>query len=137
VRHRPLDAAIDSAGLQGLFELRLSTDTIRTYKPDPRAYQLGVDAFGLGVDEIGFVASRPGGDAAGARAFGHRTFWVNRANQPVEELGARPDAIGTDLTGPSRVRPSRDLSAPNRSPVPVFPTDVISSTPGPARRDTR
>jgi FMN phosphatase YigB (HAD superfamily) len=71
--HRPLDAAIDSAGLQGLFELRLSTDTIRTYKPDPRAYQLGVDAFGLGVDEIGFVASG-GWDAAEARAFGYRTF---------------------------------------------------------------
>jgi 2-haloacid dehalogenase len=44
------------------------------------------------------VASRGGGRGR-ARAFGYRTFWVNRANQPVEELGVRPDAIGTDLTG--------------------------------------
>lgn len=36
-------------------------------------------------------------DAAGAKAFGYPTFWVNRANQPVEELGVAPGASGTGM----------------------------------------
>jgi 2-haloacid dehalogenase len=93
---RMLDAAIDSGGLHGLFEHRLSTDAIKSFKPDPRAYQLGVAAFGLANNQIGFVAAG-GWDAAGAKSFGYPTFWVNRSGQPVEELGVRPDGIGSDL----------------------------------------
>ena len=93
---RMLDAAVDSAGLADLFEHRLSTDAARTYKPDPRAYRLSVDAFGLAIEEIGFVASA-GWDAAGAKASGHLTFFVNRPGQPLEELGVRPDGVGATL----------------------------------------
>jgi 2-haloacid dehalogenase len=38
---RMLEANIKHAGLTGLFEQALSTDAAKTYKPDPRAYQLG------------------------------------------------------------------------------------------------
>jgi len=92
-----LDAAIDSAGLGGIFEQRLSTDLIRTYKPDPRAYQMGIDAFGLRLEQIGFVAFG-GWDAAGAKSFGYTTFWVNRLGLPAEELGISPDGVGASLT---------------------------------------
>lgn len=88
-----LDAGIKNAGLDGLFERVLSTDKIKTYKPDPRAYQMGVDALGLPREEILFVAFA-GWDAAGAKAFGYPTFWVNRLNLPAEELGATADASG-------------------------------------------
>ena len=88
-----LDANIKNAGLDGLFEFALSTDKIKTYKPDPRAYQMGIDAFKLKREEILFVAFG-GWDAAGAKSFGYPTFWVNRLNLPVEELGVMPDGIG-------------------------------------------
>jgi 2-haloacid dehalogenase len=39
-----------------------------------------------------------GWDAAGAKSFGLNTFWVNHVSAPVEELGVRPDAVGTTLT---------------------------------------
>jgi 2-haloacid dehalogenase len=91
-----LDAAVQNSGLQGIFEPHLSTDRVRAYKPDPRAYQMGVDAFGLKREEIAFAAFG-GWDAAGAKAFGYRTFWVNRMNLPIEELGFAPDAIGATL----------------------------------------
>ena len=93
---RMLDAAIATAALGGVVDQRLSTDRIRTYKPDPRAYQMGIDAFGLDLEEIAFAAFG-GWDAAGARAFGYTTFWVNRLDQPVEELGIAPDGIGAGL----------------------------------------
>lgn len=88
-----LASATRSAGLEGLVTQAISTDTLRTYKPDPAAYQLGVDTLGLAKEEILFVAFG-GWDAAGAKWFGYPTFWANRLGQPVEELTVRPDAIG-------------------------------------------
>lgn len=92
-----LEANIERAGLSARFGRVLSTDRARTYKPDPRAYALGTEAFGLRREEILFVA-HAGWDAAGAKAFGYPTFWVNRMDLPPEELGALPDGIGRDLS---------------------------------------
>lgn len=94
---RMLEAGIENAGLDGVFEHVLSTDRIRTYKPDPRAYRMATDVFGLAREKILFVAFA-GWDAAGARWFGYPTYWVNRLGLPVEELTVAPDAIGRDLT---------------------------------------
>jgi 2-haloacid dehalogenase len=91
-----LDAAIKNSGLEGFLEGHLSTDKVRAFKPDPRAYQMGVDAFNLKKEEIAFAAFA-GWDAAGARWFGYPTFWVNRLNLPVEELGVVPDGVGSSL----------------------------------------
>ncbi|HET8888570.1 MAG TPA: haloacid dehalogenase type II [Candidatus Angelobacter sp.] len=91
-----LQANIKSAGLAGIFEKAISTDQARTFKPDPRAYQLGIDSLGLQRNEILFVAFA-GWDAAGASLFGYQTFWVNRLKLPAEKLGAVPDASGVSL----------------------------------------
>jgi 2-haloacid dehalogenase len=53
-------------------------------------------AFGLPRETIVFAAFA-GWDAAGAKSFGLRTFWVNRFNAPLEELGVQPDASGETL----------------------------------------
>jgi 2-haloacid dehalogenase len=90
---RMLIAASSSAGIADLLEPPLSTDRVGVYKPHPRAYQMGPDAFGLPRENIGFAAYG-GWDAAGARAFGYPTFWVNRDQQADERLGAMPDAQG-------------------------------------------
>ena len=91
-----LEAGLRNAGLAGAFEHVLSTDRLRSYKPDPRAYQLALDAFGLPRERILFVAFA-GWDAAGARWFGYPTFWVNRLGAPPEELDATPDGVGPGL----------------------------------------
>ena len=91
-----LEAGIKNAGLDGVFERVLSTDQIRAYKPDPRAYQMATDALKLTREDILFVAFA-GWDVAGAKWYGYHTFWVNRLNLPGEELGVAPDAIGRDL----------------------------------------
>ena len=91
-----LDAAMRNSGLEGIFEPHLSTDLVKAFKPDPRAYQMGVDAFGVPKEEILFAAFA-GWDAAGAKRFGYPTFWVNRANAPLEELGVTPDGTGAGL----------------------------------------
>jgi len=92
-----LDAAVKNSGLEGFFEGHLSTDKVRAFKPDPRAYQMGVDAFKLKKEEIAFAAFA-GWDAAGARWFGYPTFWVNRPNAPADELDVVPDGVGSGLS---------------------------------------
>lgn len=91
-----LQSGIRTAGLAGMFDQVLSTDAVRTFKPDPRAYQMGVEALGLDKKEILFVPFA-GWDVAGAAWFGYPTFWVNRLKLPPEELGVRPDATGYNL----------------------------------------
>src|SRR5579884_457680 len=93
-----LRANAENAGLAEAFDALISTDANRTYKPDPRAYQLGMEQLQLAKEDIVFAAFG-GWDAAGAKSFGYTTVWVNRFNQPVEQLGVRPDLMVTNLDG--------------------------------------
>src|SRR5262249_29832496 len=93
---RMLAANIKSSGLEAFFEQVLSTDQASTYKPDPRAYQLGVEAFGLKREEILFAAFA-GWDAAGANLFGYPSLWFTRLKLPAEELDIAADASGGSL----------------------------------------
>ena len=92
-----LSAGIARAGIAGFFEQVLSTDAIRTFKPDPRAYGMAVERLRLPPQAILYVPFA-GWDAAGAKAFGFPTYWVNRAKLPRERLGAQPDGTGQSLT---------------------------------------
>ena len=48
--------------------------------------------FGLSPAEIAFVSSN-GWDAAGAKAFGFTTFWINRDGVPTERHAPEPDFV--------------------------------------------
>ena len=94
---RMLAANTGNAGASGLFEHFLSTDAVKAFKPDPLAYRMAETAFNLPRETIAFAAFA-GWDAAGSKAFGLNTFWVNRLQAPQEELGVTPDAAGSTLT---------------------------------------
>jgi 2-haloacid dehalogenase len=91
-----LAALCRHAELEGLFDHVLSVDTVKTYKTDFRAYRLATHAFNLSPREIVFVSSN-GWDVSAGAWFGFRTFWVNRAGLPREELGVAPEAEGSTL----------------------------------------
>jgi len=93
-----LNAVVDHAGLRERFRGGvLSVHAAKVFKPAPAVYRLAEDALGLPRTLTGFVSSN-GWDAAGAKAFGFRVFWVNRGKMPVERLGVRPDETIPDLT---------------------------------------
>lgn len=86
-------------GLVDHFERLISSDELRAYKPEPRAYQLACDHLRLPRQHIAFSAFGAW-DAAGAAWFGYPTFWVNRLGVPEEELGGdltHEIAAGADL----------------------------------------
>jgi FMN phosphatase YigB (HAD superfamily) len=112
----PRGANAEHAHIIDLIDALVSTDENRTYKPDPRAYQLGTERLRLAKSDIVFAAFG-GWDAVGAKSFGYPTFWVNRANQPAEQLTRRPPRIrvasgqGRASLGSTRVTPRNFLNA--------------------------
>jgi 2-haloacid dehalogenase len=62
-----------------------------------RSKQLAVDRLRVPMEAIGFVSSNCW-DACGAKSFGFRTYWINRAGAPLDALGATPDHIIAQLS---------------------------------------
>jgi len=92
-----LDAVVQAAGMQGLLNAVLSVDLVKKFKTAPEAYQLGPDTLGIPAKDMLFVSSNAW-DICGAAWFGYSTFWVNRTNAPMEELGVTPKGSGASLT---------------------------------------
>ena len=106
-----LQANADNAGIADLFDELLSTEANGTYKPDPRAYALGMERLKLKKEEIVFAAFG-GWDAYGAKSFGYTTYWVNRFSLPPEELGIEPDLrMLPHSTVPTPYFPAREAAA--------------------------
>ena len=93
---RMLQAAVESAGLHGIFSHGISVDEVKIYKPSPRVYQLASQKLGVAATAIGFVSSNCW-DIIGAKSFGLWTCWVNRGRAPQDELGFAPDAVAGSL----------------------------------------
>ena len=93
-----LRANADNAGIADLFDQFVSTDTNGTFKPDPRAYALGMKVLNLRKEDILFAAFG-GWDAYGAKSFGYTTYWVNRFHLPQEQVGPKPDRTSNDFQG--------------------------------------
>jgi 2-haloacid dehalogenase len=92
-----LNAVVDHNGLRSRFRGGvLSVHPAKVFKPDANVYRIAEEQLGVTRTMVGFVSSN-GWDAAGAKSFGFRAFWVNRGGAPVERLGVRPDAIVRDL----------------------------------------
>lgn len=63
-------------GLDGLFRAVIESAAVGIRKPDPRIYQLGVDALGLRADEVVVVGDSFRNDILSAKALGCRAFWL-------------------------------------------------------------
>ena len=92
-----IEVSVRSAGMSGLFEHLLSSQSVETFKTADDLYALAPAAFGCRAREILFVSSNCW-DAIGARWYGYTSFWINRAGAPLEQLDTEPDYTGNLLT---------------------------------------
>jgi 2-haloacid dehalogenase len=80
-----LDALVKASGIAPLLVDVISVDRAKTYKPDPKCYELVVPALGVTKQEVLFVSSN-GFDAAGAKRFGFKVAWIERGHgSPVPQ----------------------------------------------------
>ena len=89
-------AALEHAGIAGLFDAILSGDEVQALKPRAQAYQHVAGSLGVTLDEIRLVAAH-GWDVAGALAAGCRAAFVHRPGAAMIPLGPQPDIVGNDL----------------------------------------
>jgi 2-haloacid dehalogenase len=85
-----LQPLVKNSGLR--FDAVLSVDRLKVFKPAPQVYQLAVNRLRVPKQKIGFVSSN-GWDALGAKSFGFRVYWINRAGAPLDRLGFKPDRV--------------------------------------------
>jgi 2-haloacid dehalogenase len=87
-----LRAGLDRTGLRPHFRWVLSADAVKVYKPSPQVYQLAPKAMKLQKHQILFVSSNSF-DVLGAKSFGFKVCWINRAGTPLDSLGPIPDVV--------------------------------------------
>jgi len=87
-----LRMGLDHAGLRPQFHWVLSADAVKIYKPSPKVYQLALRAMRLPKQQILFVSSNAF-DVVGAKSFGFKVCWINRAGLPLDPLGPKPDLM--------------------------------------------
>lgn len=91
-----LEAVVNSAGLQQVFDAVLSVEEVGVYKPHPSVYRLACERLALAPPRICFLSSN-GWDAFSAKAFGMRVLWCNRFGQAPERIPATPDGEISEL----------------------------------------
>lgn len=92
-----IEISVRSAGMTGLFDHLLSSESVKAFKTTDIIYALGPAAFGCKAREILFVSSNCW-DAIASHWYGYTSFWINRGGLPLEALDASPDFTGSLLT---------------------------------------
>jgi len=87
-----LRTGLERTGLRRHFRWVISADAVKLYKPSPKVYQLAPKQMKLKKEEILFVSSNSF-DVVGAKSFGFKVCWINRAGAPLDPLGPKPDLV--------------------------------------------
>ena len=91
-----LDSAVRNAALDSVLDDVFSVDSLRTFKATPSVYEMVTTAYRLYPDAVSFQSSNRW-DIAGAKKFGFRTVWINRASNPDEYRDYSPDVVLPNL----------------------------------------
>jgi 2-haloacid dehalogenase len=91
-----LEPVLVTSGLHRYIDIVLSADQVKAFKTSPLVYSLGPRVLKMPTDQILFVSSN-GWDAIGAAWYGYTSYWVNRLDLPLDELGGRPHGTGASL----------------------------------------
>jgi 2-haloacid dehalogenase len=101
-----LDALVRNTGFAPLLDATLSVDAAGVFKPSPKTYALVEQALDVKPHEVAFVSSNPF-DASGAKSFGFKVAWIERATSAALAAETRrQQAIGPlTMFKATRLRP--------------------------------
>lgn len=85
-----------NSNLTDSFELTLSIDTIKKYKPDPKTYEWAATKLGIEPQNIIMIATH-GWDLTGAMIAGLQTGFVAREGQSLYSLSNNPTYEAKDI----------------------------------------
>ena len=73
------------------FEVVLSSEEARVYKPHPAAFRRALELLGADASETVYVGDSPHDDILGAKLAGMRVAWLNRDGRPPTDSLPAPD----------------------------------------------
>jgi 2-haloacid dehalogenase len=85
-----------NSNLTDLFELALSIDTLKKYKPDPETYKWAATKLDQEPQNIIMIAAH-GWDLAGAMNAGLKTGFIAREGQSLYSLSDNPNYVAKDI----------------------------------------
>jgi len=91
-----LKTLLSNAELFNYLEKIVSVDTLQTYKPNPKVYELLASQTGNELSDCWVVSSNPF-DVIGAKSAGLLAAWVNRNNTIFDPWEYQPDIIVNNL----------------------------------------
>jgi 2-haloacid dehalogenase len=100
-----LSALVRNSGLDRVLDATISVDPQKIFKPSPDAYALIESTLGVAPADVLFVSSNPW-DACGAKAFGLKVAWIERAYASPKGLRPRRRAYAS----PKGLRPRRRVT---------------------------
>ena len=90
------EAQLTYAGLRDYFEMVISADEVRHFKPAPEVYHLAARRLGLEPGQVRVVTAHDW-DVTGALRAGCAAVFVARPGQVMNPFGPQPDVRGADL----------------------------------------
>jgi 2-haloacid dehalogenase len=95
-----LETLVNSSPLAGCFTQVISVDRVQRYKPEPACYALVEPALGVAKEEVLFISSN-GFDVSGAKHYGFRVAWIDRARdkQPPRDSAVAPGEFYSLIRG--------------------------------------
>lgn len=91
-----LDALVKNTGLDSKLQAVISVDQVRTFKPNPKAYELVEKTLNVKPENVMFVSSNSF-DATGAKRFGFQVSWIERVT---------PQALASEIASSDVVDPT-------------------------------
>ena len=91
-----IEPLVARRGMGRLFDAVLSVDELKVFKPDPQVYALATRKLATLPGGVAFVSSNCW-DALGAKSYGFKVWWINRADAPADRLDFHPDGVLANL----------------------------------------
>lgn len=92
------DAQIENAGLSGMFEAKLSVESVRLFKPHRQVYNWAATRMAVMPEDCMLIAAH-GWDIAGALWAGWRAAFLSRPGAQQYPLAPQPEIAEPDLDG--------------------------------------
>ena len=85
-----LNELVKSNNLDNIFDDIFSIEEVKTYKPDPKVYNIPIKKYQIQKNEVAYLSANTWDVSAGGN-YGFNPVWINRNNNIFDNLDFKPD----------------------------------------------
>ena len=85
-----LNELVKSNNLDNIFDDIFSIEEVKTYKPDPKVYNIPIRKYQIQKNEVAYLSANTWDVSAGGN-YGFNPVWINRNNNIFDNLDFKPD----------------------------------------------